>query len=254
MIFIMSAGACDADNALVLPMQINPATMSIGELAVEYPTALPVFDQLGVDYSCRGAESIADACERAGITVEELSDAILGAIETPPARDWNRESLAAIQGHIVTTHHRFTRQALETVSMLAEKVANRHGATHPEVLRVRELVDALRRELLPHMLREELDLFPRIADLEAAAAAGVRPAIDGPLLSLKAEHDTASGHLAELRALTREYELPPDACLSFRALYERLAELEDDLETHLRLEHDLLFPRASALEEERRSA
>ena len=31
-------------------------------------------------------------------------------------------------------------------------------------------------------------------------------------------------------------------------------ELEDDLQTHLRLEHDLLFPRASALEEQRRSA
>lgn len=235
-------------------MEINTATMSIGELAVEYPSAIHVFDQLGVDYSCRGAESVAEACERAGITVQELHDAILAAVAAPPTRDWNRESLAAIQGHIVTTHHRFTRQALGTVSMLAEKVATVHGAAHPEMLRVRDLVEALRNELEPHMLREELDLFPRIADLEAAVAAGVRVSIDGPMLTLKAEHETAATHLADLRAVTGGYQLPSDACLSFRALYERLIELEEDLQTHLRLEHDLLFPRASALEEQRRSA
>lgn len=36
-------------------------------------------------------------------------------------------------------------------------------------------------------------------------------------------------HFATLRALTSDFTLPTDACLSFRALYERLADLEETL-------------------------
>jgi regulator of cell morphogenesis and NO signaling len=230
-------------------MEFNAATMSIGQLALEHPGAIPVLDQLGVDYSCRGTESVANACERAGITIEELLESLQSSVPAPAPRDWQQESLAAIQGHIVATHHRFTRQALETVAMLAEKVAARHGANHPEVVRVRAVVDEMRSELVPHMVREEEVLFPHIADLELAAVSATTDAIGDPMLRLRAEHDTTAARLQELRTITSGYRLPEDACLSFRALYERLMELEEDLEAHLRLEHDLLFPRATALAE-----
>ena len=51
-----------------------------------------------------------------------------------------------------------------------------------------------------------------------------------------------------LRHATGDYALPDDACLSFRALYERLIELELDLHKHIHLENNVHFPRAVAME------
>ncbi|HUJ12692.1 MAG TPA: hemerythrin domain-containing protein, partial [Thermoanaerobaculia bacterium] len=52
----------------------------------------------------------------------------------------------------------------------------------------------------------------------------------------------------ELRRVTADYTLPGDACISFRALYERLQDLEQDLHRHIHLENNVLFPRAVELE------
>jgi regulator of cell morphogenesis and NO signaling len=66
-----------------------------------------------------------------------------------------------------------------------------------------------------------------------------------------AEHETVGELLLQARRATSGYKLPEDACLSFRALYERLVELEEDLHRHIHLENNLLFPRAAELEESR---
>jgi len=54
--------------------------------------------------------------------------------------------------------------------------------------------------------------------------------------------------LAEMRRLTGGYQLPQDACNTFRVLYHQLEELEGDLHTHIHLENNILFPRAAKLE------
>jgi regulator of cell morphogenesis and NO signaling len=52
----------------------------------------------------------------------------------------------------------------------------------------------------------------------------------------------------EIRALTHDYQLPPYACSTVRALYEGLEALEADLHVHIHLENNILFPRAIAME------
>jgi regulator of cell morphogenesis and NO signaling len=65
------------------------------------------------------------------------------------------------------------------------------------------------------------------------------------------EHDRVAELLAEISEATGQLTAPPDACLSFRALYAALAELRLDLIKHVSLENNVLFPRAIALEESR---
>ena len=62
------------------------------------------------------------------------------------------------------------------------------------------------------------------------------------------EHESAGGVLARLREATGGYALPPDACPTFAALYEELQRLEADLNQHIHLENNVLFPRALELE------
>ena len=73
--------------------------------------------------------------------------------------------------------------------------------------------------------------------------------VKNPVRMMMTEHETAGEMLAELRVLTNGYELPADACTSYRILYQRLGELEGDLHRHIHLENNVLFPRALSAEE-----
>lgn len=57
----------------------------------------------------------------------------------------------------------------------------------------------------------------------------------------------AGEQLASLRRITKGYTPPPDACVTFRAFYRGLAELEADLHRHIHLENNVLFPMAERL-------
>ena len=222
---------------------------TIGQLAIEEPKAIAVLEKLGIDYCCHGGRSVDETCSEAGISVEELLQAIGGAAGEASARDWSRASLRELQAYIVKTHHVFTRNMLATLTQLSAKVAARHGEHHPNVLRVQALVGQLANDLLPHMMKEEQVLFPYIEALEAGEEyASCFGSVRNPIRMMMMEHDAAADLLVELRKATSDYSLPGDACISFRALYERLHDLEQDLHRHIHLENNVLFPRAIALE------
>jgi len=235
-------------------MSIDATKTTIGDLALQVPKAIAVMEKWQIDYCCRGHRSIAEACATAGVSVELLLSEV-GDARAVAANDLEQRNLRSLQQYIVETHHTYTRDTLETVRLLADKVATRHGANPPEVVEVHGLVGQLVNDLLPHMLKEEQVLFPYIDNLEAAAEFG-DPApvpffgtVKNPIRMMMMEHETVGDLLVLLRGVTADYELPPDACLSYRALYERLAELEDDLHRHIHVENNLLFPRAAQLEE-----
>jgi regulator of cell morphogenesis and NO signaling len=100
------------------------------------------------------------------------------------------------------------------------------------------------------MFKEEQALFPYIEAMESGESrASCFGTVANPIRMMMLEHESAGELLGKLRTITNDYALPADACLSFRALYERLVDLEGDLHRHIHLENNLLFPRAVALEE-----
>ena len=238
-------------------MDINGKT--IGELAVSIPNAIRVFERYKIDYCCHGNRSVGEACAAAGVTVGEVLEEIGSTRNTDETRDWTRdwlgEPLTALQTFIIDTHHVYTRETLETVRLLADKVAGRHGAHHPETETVRSLVEQLYNDLFPHMMKEEQVLFPYITQLETNpdCPAPFFGSVERPIRMMMLEHEAAAEILAALRFATNEYMLPEDACMSFRALYEQLAALEHDLHRHIHLENNVLFPRAAEMEAEARN-
>lgn len=226
---------------------------TIGEVALEVPKAIGVLEKWNIDYCCRGGRSVAQACEDAGVTVSALLEEIGTANGDEPLRDWSAVSLTELQTFIVETHHVFTREMVDTVRHLSAKVASRHSEHHPEVIKVELLVGELCDDLLPHMMKEEQVLFPYVTEMEAGGTSeSCFGSIDNPIRMMLFEHETVGELLMALRKVTSDYTLPPDACLSFRALYERLIDLERDLHKHIALENNVLFPRAAQLEAETR--
>ena len=236
-------------------MTLN-TTKTVREVALEVPNATRVFEKLRIDYCCGGGRSLADACAAAGVEVgevERLIQAAAGEQADAPA-GLTSGPLSELIDYILEKHHTFTRDEMERITALAEKVASKHGRNHPELQGVRSLFLKLCDDLRPHMFKEEMILFPYVKQLEAAAALG-RPApyapfgtVGNPVRMMMFEHDTAGDILRELRAATLDYAAPADACISYRTLYEALEGFEKDLHQHIHLENNVLFPRAVELE------
>jgi len=164
-------------------------------------------------------------------------------------------SLPELITHIVETHHVFTKSEMDRLQSLADKVLNAHGGNHPELIHLSELLLQLCSDLKPHMFKEEQVLFPYIVAMAQAAehnqAGPFAPfgTVNNPIRMMMREHDTAGQILRELRALTSDYKVPPDACISYQTLYQALENFEKDLHQHIHLENNILFPKALKLEQ-----
>jgi regulator of cell morphogenesis and NO signaling len=235
-------------------MTLN-TTRTLRELALEVPNATRVFERLRIDYCCGGGRNIAEACQVAGVRLDELSRMLdeAGAARDD-ARDFKTGPLADLIRHILDTHHVYTREESARIRALLEKVCGKHGANHPELPEVRDLFLKLDADLQPHLLKEEQILFPYILRLEAARTAGAMPpfapfgTVNNPVRMMLFEHDTAGDLLRAIRAAARDFRAPDEACMSFRALYGALEDFEQDLHQHIHLENNVLFPRAVELE------
>ena len=239
-------------------MNMNVAT-TVRELAVTLPGATRVFEKLGIDYCCGGNRTLADACVNAKVPVEQvvnsLAQAESAALAPEEFYDWQAASMTMLINHIVETHHTYTKDELPRIEKLMHKVAAVHGGQHPELLTLKQLFLNLKEELEPHLMKEEQVLFPYLTRLEAALLnQGAVPlscfgTVQNPIRMMGVEHDTAGDLLKEMRATAQDYAVPPEACMSYQALYEAFLELEADLHQHIHLENNILFPKAVAAEQ-----
>ena len=162
---------------------------------------------------------------------------------------WTTLDATSLAAHVVATHHTYLWEELPLLDALATKVHSVHVGRHPELDEVADLVTALRDDLEPHMLKEERVLFPAIAALAAGQREFPFGSVANPIRMMVAEHDRAGELLTRLRAVTTNYSVPPDACASYRSLYERLAAVEADTHVHIHKENHVLFPAALRLAE-----
>jgi regulator of cell morphogenesis and NO signaling len=238
-------------------MQFN-AEKTVREIAIEVPAATRVFEKIGIDYCCGGAQPITEACRTAGVTVEEVKRS-LEQIETSSQAavgltDWKAESLTSLINHIESKHHSFTREEMEGIEPLLEKVRSVYGERRPELSEVQALFAELKRELLLHMKKEENVLFPYITQMETAVSKSLSApmpmfgTVRNPVRMMMSEHDGAGELLRRIRQLTDDFNPPADACVSYQTLYRRLEELEQDLHQHIHLENNILFPGAIEME------
>lgn len=225
----------------------------VGDLVLAWPQALRYLEDQGVDYCCGGHRSLREACEVAGRAPEAILAGLMG-LEAPVAGApapgvWMKASLADLITHIEATHHAYLRTELPRLDTLIEKVLGAHGENHPELDEVFDLFQALASDLMPHLLKEEQILFPFIKQLESGQpATACFASVQSPIRVMESEHEAVGGLLVRLRECTDGYQVPADGCATFRALYDGLKAMEEDLHLHIYLENQILHPRARMLE------
>ncbi len=229
---------------------------TIGELVAQDYRKAEVFKAFGLDFCCGGKQSVRRACEKKQVDYEALQ-AALARVDMSPGRveHFDRWPLSVLADYIENSHHAYLYETLPIIEEFAIKVARVHGEHHPENVEILATFRLLKGDLLMHLRKEEHILFPYLRQLSQAQAAGqaVAPppfgSVENPVRMMGHEHDEAGELLCTLRRLSNDYTPPADACNTYKVLYAKLAEIEDDLHRHIHLENNILFPGGVAIEQ-----
>lgn len=224
------------------------ATQKIGEIVTGFPKAADIFKEYRIDFCCGGDRILRDVLKEEKIDEALVLDRINALYEelkdvSSSDRDWTQESSSQLIDHVVNTHHAYLHAELPRISELTTKILRVHGAHHPELGTVHRLFNNLKMELEQHLIKEEEVEFPLIKEYEANPSEEAQQKISKVIRELETEHEGAGDILKELRKITKDFEIPEDACNSYRITYGKLEELENDTFQHVHLENNILFPR-----------
>ncbi|OIQ39377.1 MAG: iron-sulfur cluster repair di-iron protein [Bacteroidetes bacterium MedPE-SWsnd-G1] len=230
---------------------------TIADVVNQNIKAADVFKKYGIDFCCGGGLTIQKACDKNEIDYRALESELKGiGNNIPRAFNYNKWELDFLVDHIQNIHHTYVEESIPILLQYANKVAKVHGHHYAEVVKINELVKEVAQELAAHMKKEELILFPYVKQLVLAKNENkktIKPhfgSVDNPINMMENEHETAGEIFKEIADLTNDFTSPANACNTFKALYAKLQEFEQDLHQHIHLENNILFPKSIKLEKQ----
>jgi regulator of cell morphogenesis and NO signaling len=233
-------------------------TRAVGEIAATLPEAVPLLEELGIDYYIHGTRQLREACAAVGLDLAEtvrLLEQVETADKRPkPIRHWSLSPLTELTNYLISHHHTRGRTDLARLLRLAQEARSIEEPTRPELKRIETLLRTLTRELDTHITSEEEHLFPQIEALEKAAVDRRDPeppytgGVHDCILVELHEHELLVEKMRKVRELSSNFLVPQSACPQYKELMRGLKLFERGLHAHLHLENNVLFPRAGELE------
>ena len=164
-------------------------------------------------------------------------------------------SISRLIQHIVRTHHQYVRCELPRLVEMAHKLIGKHGDRAPELKEVEALLDALHAEMFAHLQKEEQVLFPFIAQMEEETV-GIASSAHACFQSGRPTgfHDGPGTRISRrpLFEVAQTDERLRAARMGMSHIHRTLCrpstQFERDLQQHVHLENDILFPRAIEME------
>lgn len=231
------------------------ADTTVGEIVANDYRSARIFEKHGIDFCCGGKVALATICREMGVDLAIITGELEALDEESVDRSQNYASwsLPFLTDYIVNTHHVYLKENDGEIVAYARKIAEVHGAHHPELVKIATIFDKIAVDMVGHLQEEEEIFFPALKRADAARSAGTMPAVGDrdiirtSLIRLHREHEEVGDAIHEIRRLSQEYVLPDDACNTFMLTYRKLREFEDDLHKHVHLENNILFPKAAEL-------
>lgn len=146
-------------------------------------------------------------------------------------------SSRGITAYIINRYHDDLKTRLPELLLLSEKAldAHKNANNFPQSLHshIKEFSD----RMIEHMEKEEHILFPMIE-------AGMNVSIKMPIARMEAEHEEHEKSLENIKSLMNNFKAPDDASPLWKSLYKSLEMLVDEINEHINIENNVLFPKA----------
>lgn len=231
---------------------------TIANLVEQNTVRAYVLFYFGIRFYEYSGETLAEACAEKGLKVET----VIRELETPGEKFQEAElplisyPLDLIIEYLKHAHFLFVKHRLPFISKLVENFKAHHDAYVSVEKDLKVLFPLFIEDFIHHIYEEEDTLFTYISFLEKAAHSSVNVSELYQIMERNSmsrffsEHDAHEDEMEGIRRITSDYQLDADAPLHVRVIYSELRQFEKNLQTHARIENEILFPKAMALEQE----
>lgn len=224
---------------------IFKSSTKTGDIVTKLPAASKLFKQYKIDFCCGGDRPIGTVLQEKGLhetdILQQLNE-LYAANTAKQEINWETAPLHTLVDYIITHYHVRTNEMLAELNTFVMKIYRVHGDHHAHLKDVYQLFSKLKAELEPHLVEEERDVFPHIVSYEQYGSQTDLAQAKQQIANLESEHEAAGTLLKKLRTVTNDYQVPEDACTTYRLTYLKLEELESLTFEHIHLENNILFP------------
>lgn len=240
------------------PESIDPKDLKdqpISNIVSKNYKAAGILKNYGIDYYRHRDITLKEASKRTGVNADVVAD-ILNKIPqkiTETGKKFKEWELDFLIEFIKHTHHRFIRSKTGEIFQYAARVAKLHGHKYPENVEIFDKFSILSTAMAEHLESEEAIVFPLINKIYHQKIKGCN--VDDNLLwvlqqelrDMLEEHKEVVLRLKEIRELSNQFTPPPEACATYRILYQTLEAFEIDMHKHIHLENNILFRKSNEL-------
>ena len=205
-----------------------------------------IFSKYKIDFCCGGGMTLEAACIENGIEFAVLKNEI-DAINTKIVGESIEveEDLEALITIIKKEYHQYIDENLPVVLQFSEKVAGVHGAHNPEVVEIFTLLKGVEVVLTETMENSLMKLYPAVVEIQNSVSISSEKVegIKSLIQNNEAAQQLIGDTFKEISKLSSHYLAPDDACNSYRFLYEKLHELDHQLQKYMHFYKHTLVPK-----------
>lgn len=205
--------------------------------------------------------TLEQVCKKRGLKIEQ----VVRELESPTHLQEADLPLVSypidlIIEYLKHSHFLFIKHKLPYIARMIESF-KAHHADYSGIEKDLKLVFPLFVEdFIEHIYEEEDTLFHFIIALERASKGNYSPGKLYYLLEKNSvqkfalEHEVHDDEMEGIRKITKNYALGANAPLHVKVIYNELKSFEKSLITHARIENEILFPKAVAIENKVRTS
>ena len=231
---------------------------TVGEYVAQDFRTAALFSKYSIDFCCKGNKTLEEVCQAKGLDINKIEQELNTVLESNNSNkmDFISFSPNLLIDYILETHHQYIQEKTPILLQYLDKLCKVHGFNHPELIEINAIFKVSASELTHHLQKEELVLFPFIKAMVEALKNNETieqshfGSIDNPIAMLKNDHEMEGNLFVKIAALTNNYTPPSDACETYKVTFAMLKEFEQDLHKHIHLENNILFLKATQLEEQ----
>jgi regulator of cell morphogenesis and NO signaling len=233
------------------------ANSSLDQIIRSNYKTMQLFEKYNIDFCTNGQMSLAEACQYSNVDISIVAPEVeeLMLLSNPELQFLNELTLDALCDYIERRHHRYVTENIPFLQIKLSRLCEIYGQNHPELFKIKNLFSEAAENLALHMKKEEHILFPRIEKMaKYKVALPENPLefgdVQNPIREMAYEHLEEDARFKVISELTHQFDIPSDACTTFRIGYESLREFEQDLRKHMYIENNILFKKAVEMEKE----
>ncbi|MCW5912245.1 MAG: iron-sulfur cluster repair di-iron protein [Cyclobacteriaceae bacterium] len=229
---------------------------SIAELVEQDNVRAYVLYYFGIRFYEYSEHTLEQVCREKGLSL----DTVVRELERPGENFTESElplmsyPLDLIIEYLKHAHFIFVKHKLPYIGRLVESFKANHKQYDHVEKDLKILFPLFLEDFIHHIYEEEDTLFKYIGLLEKAVQGKANPSQlyymmeKSSLQKCAMEHEAHDDEMEGIRKITKDYLLTADAPLHVKVIYSELKQFEKSLIVHARVENEILFPKAMALE------